>query len=135
MAAILLGIFSFIMVLLCIFVVFVILMQRPNADAGMGASLGGGAAESAFGGETSNILTKVTVKCIVWYFILGLCLYLGYIYASSATPTQVKAPTLEAVTQTQPAVPAMPKTAPVENKADTQNAAKPQAPAKEAPKK
>jgi preprotein translocase subunit SecG len=37
-------------VLLCVFMIFVILLQ-PGKDAGMGAALGGGAATSAFGGR------------------------------------------------------------------------------------
>lgn len=41
MASILIGIFTFILVLVCILLVLVILMQRPSANAGMGASLGG----------------------------------------------------------------------------------------------
>jgi preprotein translocase subunit SecG len=42
--------FTIIHVLLCVFMIFVILLQ-PGKDAGMGAALGGGAATSAFGGR------------------------------------------------------------------------------------
>lgn len=48
----------------------------------MGAALGGGAAESMFGGETGNMLTKLTVKLTVVFFVLCAGLYLGYIYVN-----------------------------------------------------
>lgn len=76
------GIFTLILILICVLLVLVILMQRPSADAGMGASLGGGAAESAFGGETGNVLTSVCVKCIVVFFVLTFLLFMGNIYVS-----------------------------------------------------
>ena len=40
------------LILVCIIGVLVILMQRPSANAGMGAALGGGAAETVFGGDS-----------------------------------------------------------------------------------
>lgn len=85
MASILIGIFTFILVLVCILLVLVILMQRPSANAGMGASLGGGMAEGAFGGETGNVLTKMTVKLTVLYFVISTGLYLGYIYTTGGS--------------------------------------------------
>ncbi|MFI3290447.1 MAG: preprotein translocase subunit SecG [Opitutales bacterium] len=101
MDAIILGIFSFLMVLICVVLVFFVLMQKPNSDAGMGSALGSGAAETAFGGEASNILTKFTVRAVVLYFILAFCLYLGYIYASSdsSAETAVATPSFDAITE------------------------------------
>lgn len=58
--------------------VLVILMQRPSANAGMGAALGGGAAESAFGGEAGNVLTKTTNIFIILFLVLSLGLFLGF---------------------------------------------------------
>ncbi len=116
MDALILGIFSFSMVLLCIVLVFFVLMQKPNADAGMGASLGGGAAESAFGGEASNMLTKLTVRAVVLYFILAFCLYLGYIYAANPAETAETKPTTESVLKTlttEPVAETKAETAPV----------------------
>src|ERR1700733_9792952 len=63
-----------------VFMVVIILMQKPSANAGMGAALGGGAAESVFGGETANVLLKYTVRVAVIYFVLSFLLYLGNIY-------------------------------------------------------
>ena len=44
----------------------------------MGAALGGGAAESAFGSDTNNVLTKATVYGIIAFFLVALGLYLIY---------------------------------------------------------
>src|SRR5882724_3033529 len=63
---------SAIHVLLCVFMIFVILLQ-PGKDAGMGAALGGGAATSAFGGRGAvTFLGKVTAVCAIAYFITSL---------------------------------------------------------------
>ena len=63
----------------CILGVLVVLMQRPSANAGMGAALGGGAAESVFGGESANVLTKITGVLTFLLFILSFALYLAFI--------------------------------------------------------
>ena len=88
MASILIGIFTFVLVLVCVLLVLVILMQRPSANAGMGAALGGGIAEGAFGGETGNVLTKATVKLTVLYFVISAALYLGYIYTTGGSASE-----------------------------------------------
>ena len=65
--------------LVCILVVLVILMQRPSANAGMGSALGGGAAETVFGGESASVLSKMTTTLTVILFILSFGLYLGFV--------------------------------------------------------
>ncbi len=65
--------------LVSILVVLVILMQRPSANAGMGSALGGGAAETVFGGESANVLSKMTTALTVILFILSFGLYLGFV--------------------------------------------------------
>lgn len=56
-------------VLLSIFMIFVILLQ-PGKDAGMGSTLGGGAATTAFGGRGgATFLTKLTAFCAVSFFL------------------------------------------------------------------
>lgn len=76
---VLLGIFSFILVLTSVFMVLIILAQRAKTDGGMGAALGGGMAEAAFGGESANVLQKVTTWAAVTFFVLSFGLYLGYL--------------------------------------------------------
>ncbi|OHE73141.1 MAG: preprotein translocase subunit SecG [Verrucomicrobia bacterium GWF2_51_19] len=61
------------------FIVLIILMQRPSANAGMGAALGGGAAESAFGGEATHVLTRWTIYGLIAFFVLSFSLSLIYI--------------------------------------------------------
>ncbi|MBN1209498.1 MAG: preprotein translocase subunit SecG [Myxococcaceae bacterium] len=59
-------------VLLCVFMIFVILLQ-PGKDAGMGAALGGGAATSAFGGRGAvTFLSKLTGVCAALFFLTSL---------------------------------------------------------------
>ena len=63
---------SVVHVLLCVFMIFVILLQ-PGKDAGMGAALGGGAATTAFGGRGAvTFLGKVTAVCAIAFFVTSL---------------------------------------------------------------
>jgi preprotein translocase subunit SecG len=72
-------------VLLCVFMIFVILLQ-PGKDAGMGAALGGGAATSAFGGRGAvTFLGKVTAVCAIAYFITSLGLSFAGLKGSVAS--------------------------------------------------
>ncbi|MEY4938381.1 MAG: hypothetical protein RIQ93_116 [Verrucomicrobiota bacterium] len=92
--SILLGILTFILILVSLFLILVVLAQKSK-DGGMGAALGGGAAEAAFGADTSNVLSKSTIYASVIFFILAFVLYLGRIYerkhadvaAGNALPT------------------------------------------------
>src|SRR5471032_1983158 len=77
--SILLGILTVILIFVSLFIVLVVLAQKSK-DGGMGAALGGGAAEAAFGADTSNVLSKSTIYAAVLFFILAFTLYLGRIY-------------------------------------------------------
>jgi preprotein translocase subunit SecG len=103
--------------LVCILVVLVILMQRPSANAGMGAALGGGAAETVFGGESANVLSKMTTTLTVILFILSFGLYLGFVAREKPSikaldAAATAAPVAPAAAAAAPAAPA-PVTAPV----------------------
>lgn len=75
------GFFTLVLVLTAFLMVLAILMQRPRSDSGLGAALGGGgAAESAFGAESGNILSKSTLYFSVIFFVVSFGLYLGYMY-------------------------------------------------------
>ncbi len=91
--------------LVCLLVVLIILMQRPSANAGMGSALGGGAAESVFGGESANVLSKMTTTLTVILFILSFGLYLGFVAREKKVPSAI-APA--AATTTKPATPEVP---------------------------
>ncbi|MGO9832542.1 MAG: preprotein translocase subunit SecG [Myxococcaceae bacterium] len=97
-------------VLLCVFMIFVILLQ-PGKDAGMGAALGGGAATSAFGGRGAvTFLSRVTAICAGLFFLTSLALSFQGMRISVAARAAAKAP----VPVTQPApVPRAPSDAPL----------------------
>ncbi|MBM3868947.1 MAG: preprotein translocase subunit SecG [Verrucomicrobia bacterium] len=107
--------------LVCILVVLVILMQRPSANAGMGAALGGGAAETVFGGESANVLSKMTTTLTVILFVLSFGLYLGFVAREKPS---VKA--LDAAATAAPAAPAAAAAAPAAPAPVAAPAAKPQ---------
>ena len=73
---------------ICGFVVLLILMQRPSEESGMGATLGGGAVTSVFGGEAVNTLAKATKYCVVIFFTLSLILSLFYMSLEKTIKSQ-----------------------------------------------
>ena len=79
--SILIGIFTLLLILVSVFLILVVLAQKTK-DGGMGAALGGGATESAFGHETGNVLTKATINAAILFFVLSFVLYLARIYES-----------------------------------------------------
>jgi preprotein translocase subunit SecG len=104
--------------LVCILVVLVILMQRPSANAGMGSALGGGAAETVFGGESANVLSKMTTTLTVILFVLSFGLYLGFVArekpVSKALDAKATAPVVPPAATAPVAAPAAPAaTAPI----------------------
>ena len=78
---ILIPLFSFILVFLCLFTLLVVMIQKPKGDGGLGAALGGGSMEAALGAETGSLLTKVTIYAVIGFFLLTFSLYLGNIGA------------------------------------------------------
>ena len=91
--------FTFFHVVLCVFMIFVILLQ-PGKDAGRGAALGGGAATSAFGGRGAvTFLSKLTAICAGLFFLTSLGLSFVGVRSSvtsgikPAAPVSAPAPT------------------------------------------
>jgi len=76
--SIVLGILTFILILVSVFLVLIVLMQKSK-DGGIGSALGGGAAEAAFGAETNNVLVQATKYSAILFFVLAFLLYLGRI--------------------------------------------------------
>lgn len=85
MLSVLISIGSFFVIALCLWIILLVLMQKPSANSGMGASLGGGVAESAFGGEASKVLTRWTVYGVVAFFIGTMTLTLAQLYRHKNT--------------------------------------------------
>ena len=64
------------LILLCLAVVLLILIQRTSG--GMGSALGGGTADQYLGAGSAAQLSKLTVWCILFFFILSFGLYALY---------------------------------------------------------
>jgi preprotein translocase subunit SecG len=120
--------FTVIHVLLCVFMIFVILLQ-PGKDAGMGAALGGGAATSAFGGRGAvTFLSKLTAVCAGLFFLTSLGLsFVGV--RSSVTSSLVAKPAPAAAPAPGSAAPAAAPTTPKASDAEPAPAAPAPAPA------
>lgn len=82
---------TFVLILISLFMVLVILMQRASSNAGMGSAFGGGVTESAFGAETTNILTRATKWSALAFFIIALVLYLLYMSRETGSRTASQA--------------------------------------------
>ncbi len=81
--SILIGIATFVLILVSIFMVLVVLAQKAKNDGGVGAAMGSGVTEATFGAETGNVLTTATIRAAVAFFVLSFLLYLGHIYQRS----------------------------------------------------
>jgi preprotein translocase subunit SecG len=77
MAQILITAGIFFLIIVSLFLILVVLMQRANSDGGMGTAFGGGITESAFGTEAGNVMTKITKYTFVIFFVTGFILYLA----------------------------------------------------------
>jgi preprotein translocase subunit SecG len=78
--SILIGIATFVLILISLFLILVVLAQKAKSDGGMGAAMGGGMAEAAFGAETGNVLSKATINAAIAFFLLSFMVYLGQVY-------------------------------------------------------
>ncbi len=126
---ILIGIFTFVLLIISALLILLVLAQKTK-DGGMGAALGGGMTESTFGAETGNVLSKLTIKLSIAFFVLCFLLYLGQIHvrkaagaAASVLPTIV-APAAPASTSSSTPTPVLPGSttptpAPTSSTADT----------------
>lgn len=95
--SIVIGVLTFILVLTSLFLVMIVLMQRAKTDGGIGAAMAGGATESAFGAETTNVLSGATIKAAIVFFVLSFGLYLANIYqAKNRAAEDAKLPTINA---------------------------------------
>lgn len=92
----LINIFTVVLILVSLFLVLVVLMQKAKSDGGV-AAMGGGVAESTFGAETGNVLSKATINAAILFFVLSFGLYLAHIYqAKHQNAADNKLPTVTA---------------------------------------
>ena len=100
----LIGLLTFVLILVSVFLVLVVLAQKAKSDGGVGAAMGGGMAEATFGADTGNVLTKATINASIAFFVLSLGLYLGHKYQHShPSASRGALPTIEAPASTTPA--------------------------------
>jgi len=109
----LIGVFTFILILVSLFLVLVVLMQKAKTDGGV-AAMGGGSMESTFGAETGNVLVSSTKYTTIAFFTISFVLYLAHVYqanqakaaADAALPVVTAPATVPATTPgAQPATP------------------------------
>ena len=117
--SLLIGVFTFILILISLFLVLVVLMQKAKSDGGV-AAMGGGSMESTFGAETGNVLVSATKYATIAFFVISFLLYLAHVRqaglakaASQADLPAVSAPAATAPATTPPdATAAQPATPP-----------------------
>jgi preprotein translocase subunit SecG len=94
---------TFALVLLSVFLVLIVLMQKSKSDGGVGAALGGGMTEATFGAETGNVLATLTRNGTIAFFVLSFILYLLQIHQHSGERGGVTLPAIPAEAETTPA--------------------------------
>jgi preprotein translocase subunit SecG len=97
MLGIFITLFTFVLVLISLFMGLVILMQRSSTQGGLGAAFGGGVADSAFGAETTNVLTRATKWSGIAFFVVASALYLMHIANHSEVESEEVLPDIAPV--------------------------------------
>jgi|ERR1043166_4856071 preprotein translocase subunit SecG len=70
----LIGLFTFVMILDCIILVFLVLIQLPKKEAGAGLAFGASATDALFGAGSGTVLTKITKYSAGIFFVLAVVL-------------------------------------------------------------
>jgi len=68
------GILTFILVVICVILSLLILAQKPKKDTGGGLAFGGAGADALFGAGSGDLFTKMTKYGTVMFFVLVLVL-------------------------------------------------------------
>jgi len=66
------GLLSFVLVLVCITMIFLVLIQLPKKEAGVGVAFGGAATDALFGAGSGTVLTKATKYTATAFFVLAV---------------------------------------------------------------
>jgi preprotein translocase subunit SecG len=70
--AFIIGLLTFVLVLICIALILLVLIQLPKKEAGIGVAFGGGATDALFGAGSGTVLTKATKYAAISFFVLAL---------------------------------------------------------------
>lgn len=101
---ILVGVLTGFFVLVCLFMMLVILVQKPKGGGLSGAFGGAGSAQSVMGAKTGEFLTWFTVGCFVAFLLLAM----GLTWAINAEPHTAEAIAARAAEEAAPASQATP---------------------------
>lgn len=86
------GVIVFIFVIVCLLLMGIILMQSSQSG-GMGAAMGGGAMNTAFGGQGADkLLVRVTSGLAVTFMVLAITI--GFMGHPDSTVVSLENPTL-----------------------------------------
>jgi preprotein translocase subunit SecG len=103
---ILIGLLSFVLVIVCLLLALLVLIQLPKKEAGMGMAFGSGAVDTLLGAGAGSALTTIT-KWMGGVF-LGLCILLAWLgNLKSGSGSAAKA-VREAVSRSEATAPAAP---------------------------
>jgi preprotein translocase subunit SecG len=97
-----------VMFLDCVLLVFLVLLQLPKKEAGMGGmAFGGAATDALFGAGSGNVLTKITKYVAGIFFVLAIlmAMMVGYKPESSADALAKKLSTGATLAPSAPSAP------------------------------
>lgn len=129
------GLLTFALVLDCIALVFLVLIQLPKKEAGIGVAFGGGATDALFGAGSGNVLTKATKYAAVVFFGLAVLTGILQSHNSRVRETKFQSEVLQqsqqtpALMQPAPAPAAVPAAAPLVSQPAATPTVTPEAPA------
>lgn len=105
--SIFIGLLTFVLMVIALFLILLVLVQLPKKDAGVGMAFGAGMSEMLLGAGSGNVLTRIT-KYTVGIF-LGLSLLLSVLISSQARKGDMGvARAIEEQARSMPATPATP---------------------------
>jgi preprotein translocase subunit SecG len=103
---ILIGLLSFVLVVVCLLLGLLVLIQLPKKEAGMGMAFGSGAVDTLLGAGAGSALTSIT-KWLGGIF-LGLCILLAWLGNMKNGSASAAKAVREAVSRSEAAAPATP---------------------------
>ncbi len=72
--AIVIGLLTFLLVFVSLFLILLVLVQLPKKEAGVGMAFGAGMSEMLLGAGSGNILTRITKYTVGLFLVLSLLL-------------------------------------------------------------
>src|SRR5436305_9021915 len=78
MMGLFIGLLTFVMVVDCLILIFLVLIQLPKKEAGAGLAFGAGATDALFGAGSGNVLTKITKYAATGFFAMAIILSVLY---------------------------------------------------------